>query len=74
MNEKVILNATRDVEDGTQLLTVPEVMKRLRISKWKVYELIRTKKLGSVLIGKSRRIPVDAIREYVMALWKESFA
>ncbi|MGW0495780.1 helix-turn-helix domain-containing protein [Streptomyces sp. NPDC003007] len=74
MNEKVILNATHGAEDGTQLLTVTEARQRLRISKWKLYDLIRSNKLKSVQIGRRRFIPVDALRQYVMALWKESFA
>ncbi|MFI9175976.1 helix-turn-helix domain-containing protein [Streptomyces lincolnensis] len=74
MNEKVILNATHGVEDGTQLLTVLEARQRLRISKWKLYDLIRSNKLKSVQIGRRRFIPVDALRQYVMGLWKESFA
>ncbi|MFG2377598.1 helix-turn-helix domain-containing protein [Streptomyces sp. NPDC048504] len=58
-----------------QLLTVPEVRKRLgNISKSKVYDLINTKQLKSVLIGSRRFIPVEALRQYVMQLWRESFA
>jgi excisionase family DNA binding protein len=33
-----------------------------------VFELIRTGELRSVKIGKSRRIPTDAVREYVAGL------
>ncbi|MGW0867819.1 helix-turn-helix domain-containing protein [Streptomyces sp. NPDC002611] len=75
MNEKVILNATHGAEDGTQLLTVQEVRKRLgNISKSKVYDLMNKRLLGYIHIGKRRFIPVDAVRQYVMAQWKESFA
>lgn len=74
MNEKVILNATHDAEDGTQLLTVMETRHRLRISKSKLYDLIRSQQLKSVQIGRRRFIPVDALRQYVLDLWKESFA
>lgn len=73
MNE-VILNAAHSAEDGTQLLTVLEARQRLRISKWKLYDLMNRRLLGYVHIGKRRFIPVDALRQYIMGLWKESFA
>ncbi|WP_079085180.1 helix-turn-helix domain-containing protein [Streptomyces dysideae] len=73
MNE-VILNATHGAEDGTQLLTTLEARTRLRISKWKLYDLFRTNQLGSVHIGRRRFVPVDALRQYVQQLWRGSFA
>lgn len=58
-----------------ELLTVREAYLRLRISKWKLYDLIRTRLLGSVQIGRRRFIPTDAIRSYIQQLQKrESFA
>lgn len=74
MNE-VILNATHGAEDGTQLLTVTEARTRLRISKWKLYDLMNRLQLGYVHIGRRRFIPVDALRQYVQKLWRqESFS
>ncbi|MFH9247066.1 helix-turn-helix domain-containing protein [Streptomyces lydicus] len=48
-----------------QLLTVKEVMARLRLGRSTVYDLIRSHRLASITIGRSRRIPVAAVREFV---------
>jgi excisionase family DNA binding protein len=47
------------------LYTVEEAAQLLNISRWKVFELIRTNELRSVKIGGLRRIPAKAIDEYV---------
>ncbi|WP_035805832.1 helix-turn-helix domain-containing protein [Kitasatospora mediocidica] len=44
-----------------ELLTVPEVMARLKISRSTVYDLIRTRRLASITIGRARRIPTHAL-------------
>ncbi len=54
------------------LLTPEEVSSALSICRTKVYELIRTGQLESVQIGSSRRIPVDAVGEYVERLRRSS--
>ncbi|WP_430478122.1 helix-turn-helix domain-containing protein [Streptomyces sp. P11-1] len=57
------------------LLTVREAYLRLRISKWKLYDLIRNRLLESVQIGRRRFIPADRLRAYVQQLQqRESFA
>ncbi|PJE97186.1 excisionase [Streptomyces carminius] len=48
-----------------ELLTVPEVMARLRLGRSTVYALIRSRHLPSVTIGRSRRIPASAVREFI---------
>ncbi|MFJ8921007.1 helix-turn-helix domain-containing protein [Streptomyces sp. NPDC102415] len=48
-----------------EALKVPEVMAALRLSRSKVYDLIRSKQLPSFTAGRARRIPVDAVREYM---------
>jgi excisionase family DNA binding protein len=48
-----------------EALKVPEVMTALRLSRSKVYDLIRSKQLESFTSGRSRRIPVDAVRQYM---------
>ncbi|MFF4932279.1 helix-turn-helix domain-containing protein [Streptomyces griseofuscus] len=50
-----------------ELLTVPEVMSRLRFSRSKVYDLIRSKRLASFTEGRCRRIPESALRDYIHA-------
>ncbi len=48
-----------------ELLTVPEVMARLKISRSTVYDLIRTRQLASITIGRARRIPANALNALV---------
>jgi excisionase family DNA binding protein len=49
------------------LLTVPEVMGRLKYSRTKVYDLIRSKQLASFTEGRCRRIPESALQDYIRA-------
>ncbi|GAA3007342.1 hypothetical protein GCM10020229_31390 [Kitasatospora albolonga] len=46
---------------GAELLTVPEVTARLKISRSAVYDLIRTRQLPSLTLGRARRIPAHAL-------------
>ncbi|RKN39525.1 helix-turn-helix domain-containing protein [Streptomyces hoynatensis] len=46
-------------------LTVPEVMTALRLSRSKVYDLLRTNQLKSFTAGCARRIPTEALRQYI---------
>ncbi|MFG2195680.1 helix-turn-helix domain-containing protein [Streptomyces sp. NPDC048639] len=48
-----------------ELLTVKQVMATLKVGRTKVYDLIRTKELRSLTIGRSRRIPAQAVRSYL---------
>jgi excisionase family DNA binding protein len=48
-----------------QLLTVPEVMARLKFGRSKVYDLIRSKRLVSITEGRARRIPESALQDYI---------
>ncbi|GAA5611896.1 DNA-binding protein [Streptomyces platensis] len=48
-----------------QLLTVPEVMVRLRLGRSKVYDLMRSKRLISITEGRARRIPENAVQDYI---------
>ncbi|MFF3323108.1 helix-turn-helix transcriptional regulator [Streptomyces sp. NPDC002889] len=48
-----------------QLLTVPEVMARLKFGRSKVYDLIRSKRLVSITEGRTRRIPEHALQDYI---------
>ena len=47
------------------LLTAEEAADALSIGRTKLYELVALGLLRSVQIGKSRRIPVSAIHEFV---------
>ncbi|MEU1518001.1 helix-turn-helix domain-containing protein [Streptomyces sp. NPDC005811] len=48
-----------------ELLTVPEVMTRLKVGRTKVYDLIRTCCLVSIKVDGCRRIPDDAVRAFI---------
>ncbi|MFD8409518.1 helix-turn-helix domain-containing protein [Streptomyces anulatus] len=48
-----------------ELLTVPEVMARLKLGRSTVYDLIRSRRLVSITIGRARRIPADAVRDFI---------
>lgn len=50
------------------LYTVPEVMERLQVSRWMVYELIHRRELASVQIGRCRRVSARALAEYLARL------
>ncbi|MEV5170460.1 helix-turn-helix domain-containing protein [Streptomyces flaveolus] len=48
-----------------ELLTVAEVMARLKVGRSTVYDLIRTRRLHSVTIGRCRRIPAYALGDFI---------
>ncbi|MEV8543086.1 helix-turn-helix domain-containing protein [Streptomyces sp. NPDC051572] len=48
-----------------ELLTVPEVMTRLKVGRTKVYDLIRTHRLVSIKVDGCRRIPNDAVGDFI---------
>ncbi|MBO0811422.1 MAG: helix-turn-helix domain-containing protein [Microlunatus sp.] len=50
------------------LYSVPEAAEALRLGKTEIYELIRSRRLRTVKIGRRRLVPVDALGEYVASL------
>ncbi|MBC9714641.1 helix-turn-helix domain-containing protein [Streptomyces sp. TRM66268-LWL] len=57
---------------AVQVLTVKEVMVRLRLGRSKVYDLIRTKRLHSYTEGRARRIPESSVEDYIRARLEEA--
>jgi len=47
------------------LYTIPEAVRRLRISRTTAYHLITSGELEAVHIGRSVRVPVDAVADFV---------
>jgi excisionase family DNA binding protein len=47
---------------------VDEAARALRLSRTRIYELIRSKRLRTVKLGRRRLIPVAALAEYVASL------
>ncbi|MCX5184362.1 helix-turn-helix domain-containing protein [Streptomyces sp. NBC_00268] len=55
-----------------ELLTVPDVMAQLKLGRSKVYDLIRSRRLVSIKIDGARRIPADAILDFVLGQIEEA--
>ena len=56
-----------DAEDprlasGSELLTVAEVSALLRVSKMTIYRMVHAGEMSHVKVGRSFRIPADAVR------------
>ncbi|NUW45781.1 helix-turn-helix domain-containing protein [Nonomuraea rhodomycinica] len=55
------------------LLTVPEAMAVLKVSRWTLYNLIRSGEITSILVGtRCRRIPSSVLDAYVTRLCEEA--
>ncbi|MEV0537875.1 helix-turn-helix domain-containing protein [Kitasatospora sp. NPDC050463] len=48
-----------------ELLTIPQVMARLQLGRSAVYDLLRTRQLGSITLGRARRIPTRALTNFI---------
>ncbi|MFD7548550.1 helix-turn-helix domain-containing protein [Streptomyces sp. NPDC059816] len=55
-------------------LTVPEVMTALRLSRSKVYDLIRSRQLASFTIGRARRVSPGSLRAFIQEQIEENAA
>lgn len=54
------------------LLTIREASEVLRISRWKLYELINDRKIDTVKIGRRRLVPADTLTKLVDELREEA--
>jgi excisionase family DNA binding protein len=54
------------------LLSPEEAAGALGVGRSRVYDLMRTRQLRSVRIGKSRRVPVSEIHAYVERLTEQN--
>ncbi|TWG03610.1 excisionase family DNA binding protein [Streptomyces brevispora] len=55
-----------------ELLTVPGAMARLKIGRSALYDLLRTRRLASLTIGRARRIPAHALDDYIQSHLEEA--
>jgi excisionase family DNA binding protein len=55
-----------------KFLTVAEVAKLMRVSKMTVYRLVHSGDLPAVQIGRSFRVPEQAVHEYLRAAFIEA--
>jgi len=53
------------------LLTVKEASAALRISSWKVYDLINRRRIDTIKIGRRRLIPADELTKLIDELREE---
>ncbi len=58
--------------ESPDLLTVPETATRLRVSKWMIYNLIRSRRLRTVRIGSRRLVPATALHDFLRQLDEEA--
>ncbi|MEV8343009.1 helix-turn-helix domain-containing protein [Streptomyces niveus] len=55
----------QELSTPEELLTVPQVMDRLQLGRSAVYDLIRTRQLASITLGRARRIPTRALTDFI---------
>ena len=55
-----------------KFLTVAEVATLMRVSKMTVYRLVHSGELPAVQIGRSFRVPEQAVNEYIRAAFVEA--
>ena len=56
------------------LITVEELAQRLSIGRTAAWELVRKRKIKSVKIGRTRRVPITALQEYIERLLEDEVA
>lgn len=61
---RALMGASNGQVEG-ELLTIPEVAKRLKVSEYRAYELARQGVLKSVRLGKSVRVKPEDLAAYV---------
>jgi excisionase family DNA binding protein len=50
------------------LFTIDEAAAQLRVSRWSVYNLIRSGQLQTIKIGRRRLVPLDALTQCLQRL------
>ncbi|QCB92822.1 helix-turn-helix domain-containing protein [Cellulomonas shaoxiangyii] len=55
----------RDPQDRVRFLTVNEVADLMRVSRMTVYRLVHSGELPAVRVGRSFRVPQDALDAYL---------
>jgi excisionase family DNA binding protein len=60
-----------NTENSRLLLRVGEAAERLSLSRSKTYQLVQAGELPSIRLGRSLRVPVEALAEVIEKLRKE---
>jgi excisionase family DNA binding protein len=66
--DQALTKAVTGHSEAPSLLDVPEVASRLGISQVKVKRLIAAGELRSVLLGRRRLVPSEAVADYIRSL------
>lgn len=57
---------------GNRFLTVAEVATMMRVSKMTVYRLVHSGEMPAVRVGRSFRVPENAVEQYLQHSFVES--
>ena len=58
--------------DHMQFLTVAEVAAMMRVSKMTVYRLVHSGELPAARVGRSFRVPRDAVQDYLRSAYHDA--
>lgn len=59
------MNKTAIIQNSPHLLTVEEAAKELRVSKWTIYQLIRSEELKTLTIASRRLVASDDLVNFI---------
>jgi len=59
------MNKTASIRSDNYLLTVEEAARELRISKWTIYQLIRSEELKTLTIASRRLVASDDLKDFI---------
>lgn len=62
---------THSLLEEVKFLTVAEVAALMRVSKMTVYRLVHSGTLQAVRVGRSFRVPENAVQEYLATTFKD---
>ncbi|CAM3326295.1 helix-turn-helix domain-containing protein [Stackebrandtia soli] len=63
--------STHSLLEEVRFLTVAEVAALMRVSKMTVYRLVHSGDLAAVRVGRSFRVPENAVSEYLATTFKD---
>lgn len=72
--DKPIVSKVTSTTERKVLCSVPDLAAMLSIGRTAAWELVRTHTIRSVKIGRTRRVPLSAIHEYLERLLEEESA
>jgi excisionase family DNA binding protein len=66
------LMGSHSLLEEVRFLTVAEVAALMRVSKMTVYRLVHAGDLAAVRVGRSFRVPENAVQEYLATTFKDA--